>query len=648
MLASLPLISLLLLFIIFCRPDRDWRSAFLSAAVVWGVLILSLFKILTVGTILSVWGLTIILSSFIYYRSLKKEKRKFNFLLFSHLTPVAIVLLSTVAFIVVIVGGISIVSPPNNWDSMTYHMPRVVHWIQNQSVAHYPTYDSAQLVHPPFAEFAIMHLQILIGGDRFANLVQWATMVGSIIGVSLIAKQIGADWRGQIFAAVFCTTIPMGILQASSTQNDYVVAFWIVCLAHYVLSILPHQKPPIPLIFAIGACLGLAILSKSSGYIFALPFMIWLFVAYVNRLRWRLWRPMLIVTAIFFLINIGHYTRNIDLYGSPIATADYTDDYKIEVYSIQSWISNIIRNLSLHVDIVRYLHLDNWITPITGKVERLVEIIHSFLGVDPNDPRTTFPKNSYRVPGLSFDENIAGNPLHLFLILPSLVAFGFKKELRKNKAAIVYCLTVIGGFLLLCLMLKLQPYQSRHHLTLFILFSAFVGLVFSKLFNRYIVAAFAIVLIVTSLPFVFENKFRPMIAENNIFNTPRSELYFTNRPHIAASYLGAIDFLKSQNCTNIGLSLGGEAIPSHLDWEYPFWALLQGDKGRKMRFQHILHPGNISSRFLQESPYKDFNACAIIATRSKGKPLAEKLVVNDITYISKWSSKPVSILLPVP
>jgi hypothetical protein len=651
MLAILLPIALLLLFLIFCHPERDWRSALMSASVILGVLtiafieILSVFKLLTFATVLSAWSLSVIVLGWIYYRKLKQRKEKFDLYLFFKLTPVSYILLGGIVFIVAVIGLISIVSPPNNWDSMTYHMSRVVHWIQNQSVAHYPTYDSAQLVHPPFAEFAIMHLQILSGGDRLANLVQWSSMVGSIIGVSLIAKQLGAASRGQIFAAVFCATIPMGILQASSTQNDYVVAFWLVCLAHFILLILPYKKPPIILAGAISACLGLAILSKSSGYIFTFPFMVWLFVWYVKRLRWELWRYFCIVVGIFILLNLGHYLRNIDLYGSPIATVDYTDDYKIEVYSLPTWISNIIRNLSLHVDIVRYLHLENFITPITGIVEKLISIIHDFMGVNVNDPRTTFPANSYRVPGLSFDENIAGNPLHLFLILMAIIGFIWKRSLRTNKEAIAYLLAVVGGFLLLCFMLKIQPYHSRHHLTLFVLFSAFVGLIFSQISNRYIVAALAVILIVTSLPFVFENKFRPIAAEQNIFNTPRSELYFTNRPHITSSYLGAINFLKNQNCTNIGLSLGGEAVPSHVDWEYPFWPLLKEAKGRDIRFQHILHPDNSSSRFLQESPYKNFSACAIIATRSQEQPLAEKMVINGITYTSKWANRPVSVLM---
>lgn len=243
------------------------------------------------------------------------------------------------------------------------------------------------------------------------------------------------------------------------------------------------------------------------------------------------------------------------------------------------------------------------------------------------------------------DENVANNPLHFFLILISFGGFALNRHLRKNQELISYVLCIVGGFLLLCFMLKLQPFHSRHHLTLFVLFSAFVGLIFSKVLNRHLVTALAVILIVTSLPFALENKFRPIAAEHNIFNTPRSELYFTNRPHIAASYLGAIDFLKTQNCTQIGLSLGGQANPSALDWEYPFWPLLQEDSKQTIYFQHILHPDNTSSRFLKAPPYKDFTACAIIATRSKNQPPVEKMVVNGITYISKWSSQPVSVLM---
>ncbi|NES86584.1 MAG: 4-amino-4-deoxy-L-arabinose transferase [Moorea sp. SIO2B7] len=651
MFVCLPIISLIILSLIFHTPDKDWRSAALSAAVVWGVLltgfteILSLFRFLTFGSVLTLWGLTIIVLGLIYYRLIKQGKRSLNIPNISNITPVSLVLLGGIVFIIATVGLIAIVAPPNTWDSMTYHMTRVVHWIQNQSVAHYPTYFSAQLVHPPFAEFAIMHFQILSGGDRFANLVQWLSMVGSIIGVSIIAKQLGADGRGQIFAAVFCATIPMGILQASSTQNDYAVCFWLVCLAHYVLLVLPSKNPPIPLVLGIGASMGLAVLTKSTAYFYAFPFMVWLFIVNVKRMRWKLWRPISIVTVIFLSLNLNHYLRNLDLYGHPLATAEYSEHYRIEVYSLSTWISNVIRNLSLHVDIVRHLGLQGFITPITGIVAKLITIIHSFLGLDMNDPRTTFPVGSYKVPGLSFDENVAGNPLHLFLIFLALAFFLFYKKLRIEKQTVGYLLTLIGGFFLLCLMLKIQIFHSRHHLSLFVLFSAFVGLVFSKNWNRHLVTFMAIILIVTSMQWVFGGKARPILAEQNIFNSSRNELYFQNRRHLKQPYLEAANFLKTQECANIGLSLGWKPVPSGIYWEYPFWTLIKTNNDQVVRFEHILHPDNMTAKKSDVYPHNNFTPCAIIAVRSSKDEKIDKMVTKTGTYLLKWSADPISILM---
>jgi 4-amino-4-deoxy-L-arabinose transferase-like glycosyltransferase len=39
---------------------------------------------------------------------------------------------------------------------------------------------------------------------------------------------------GGRLAALFCATLPMGILQSTSTQNDFVVAYWLACLVALV------------------------------------------------------------------------------------------------------------------------------------------------------------------------------------------------------------------------------------------------------------------------------------------------------------------------------------------------------------------------------------------------------------------------------
>src|SRR2546426_7647634 len=52
----------------------------------------------------------------------------------------------------------SLLTPTMNWDSLTYHLPRVMHWIQQGSVRHYPTACISQIQMGPWAAFVQTHL----------------------------------------------------------------------------------------------------------------------------------------------------------------------------------------------------------------------------------------------------------------------------------------------------------------------------------------------------------------------------------------------------------------------------------------------------------------------------------------------------------
>ena len=656
MLAILLLLSLLALTKIFTDIYKNWRKGILSAAVIWGCFLtlitelLSWFNLLQFFWIFLLWGTFCLFLFFIYFKQQKSSSKETIFWSnikhnIQNLSLFSNVLLISIISITAIVGLIAIVAPPNTWDSMTYHMSRVVHWIQNRSVSHYPTYNLPQLFHPPFAEFAIMHLQILSGSDRWANLVQWFSSIGSIIGVSLIAQELNAKVRGQVFAAVFCATIPMGILQASSTQNDYTVGFWLVCLAYFVLLSIKTRNQP-SLYFFVGASLGLALLTKSSGYLYAFPFMVWFSLVQLwrSRIQWQGWKAIGLTTGVALLLNINHYWRNFNLFDSIIGAPDnFSVAYKIEIFSVPTFISNVLRNLALHLDIVRNLGLQKIITPTTGIANKLLLMFHNLIGVDMYDSRLT--AGSYRgVSGLSFDENTAGNPLHFFLILILISYFLLHKKLRNNKFLLVYIFSTISGFLLLCLLLKIQIYQPRHHLLAFLLLSAFAGVVLAQIPLQKLANGLAILLIVTSLPWVFQNKFRPIAAEANIFNMSRIEQYFINRPQIQEPYTNAVNQILSTQCTNVGLSLGtGETVGNEY-WEYPLWVLFQQSE-QPIRLENI-PPKNVSAVKSQKPPYSDFTPCAILAVRNRGDEPIRQLVVNNNTYVKKWSESLTSVWIP--
>ena len=197
---------------------------------------------------------------------------------------------------------------PINPDSMTYHLARVAHWAQNGSVAFYPTHIVRQLYQPPWAEFAVLHLFIFAGGDRLVNLVQWVSMVASLMGVSAIARQLGAGWRGQLLSAFACATIPMGILQSRTPQNDYAAALWLVCLVSALLAM--DSRPGALPTLGAGASLGLALLTKGTSYVFTAPFVLVFVLTGRNRPLSKKLTQGLVIGLCAVALNAPQYWRN--------------------------------------------------------------------------------------------------------------------------------------------------------------------------------------------------------------------------------------------------------------------------------------------------------------------------------------------------
>ena len=643
----LPLISLITIFLLINKNRTDWRDSLILTSTYWGILLtaitefLSFFKLITFGWILGTWGLICIILIYIYFRlshqilSTSEQNNSSEIKKDIKIKPVVNFLLCGVVFVVATVGLIAIIAPPNNWDSMDYHMSRVAHWIQNHSIAHYPTSYTPQLYQNPWSEFVILHFQIFSGGDYFANLVQWLSMIGCIIGVSLIAKQLGADLRGQVFSAVITATIPMGILQASSTQNDYVIAFWAVCLANYLLSTIQAVKSDIWMnSFNIGSSIGLALLSKGTAYFYVFPFLIWFGLYQIKRLRWQVWKPALIVGSISLLLNISHYLRNYNLFASPLGEPG---GYRNEVLGVNILISNILRNIALHIG-----------TPIglwNGIVNKLIQIIHIFIGVDVNDPRITFSKTFF-VPGgwgtigITGNENSAGNLVHLALIMICMIIFIARKSIRKESYIFAYLIATLSTFLIFCYLVKWQAWNSRLHLPFFVLISPFLGVVLSKLKKQKIAIVIVTFLLISSLSWVFFNRYRPIIDSNNIFQTSRIEQYFSNRPFLKGTYTGAVEFLNSKKCSNIGLSMGNDP------WEYPLWVLLQQNNQKVVKIQHI-NVTNISASLEKEASYQDFEPCGIISMETKKSKQNKSIEINlkGKTYVRSWDSPELGVFI---
>ncbi len=616
MLATLPLLVFLALFWLLSHPrpedsapagattGADWRAAFLKAAIAWGGLVvllsegLSLFHALSRVALAAGWTIALL---GLLGLGWKKRRLAKPLIRFSALRGQKIdaLFLAVPAVFFAVLALIAWLAPPNTNDSLSYHMSRVMHWVQNQGLQHYPTPINRQVWMPPWAEMAILQFQVLLGSDRLANFVQWFSAAASVIAVSLIAQRLGAGFGGQVTAAVFCATIPMGILQSSSTQNDYVVSFWIACLAYF--TVVAHQRR---LALAEWAWLSLAValgmLTKGTCYAYALPLLGWLLASALRRERWgSLAGRALLGLVVVALVNGGAWARNLQTYRFPLGPPAAVQNLSNQSHTPAAMISNLARNAGLHLG-----------TPygrLNKGVMTAIAWLHDRLGQPLNDSAVTLKANKFQVQ-YSTHEDYAGNPVHfgLLFLFALCLPFFFARQRETRDQGLLYTLIVLSTFLLFSILYKWQSFGSRLQLPFFVLAAPLAGLAGEGLRRPAVRAALVAILTVQGISYLIYNPSRMLVQKApglpTLFNKSRDELLFANSGEIRRGYLSVSRAAAATGCRSIGLVIDSS------DKEYPFWALLS-PSGKEARLEHL----GVSPPLDRYAP-QDFQPCLVICT----------------------------------
>jgi len=626
---ALPVLCFVLVFAALrCwRPtDADDRVTFLSAALVWGVLLvtitefLSLLNAVSLPPLAGCWAAAALVAGLLIASHVRRS-RGLTHLASARPSLAVIAIALPIAAVVLGTGLIAVAGWPSQWDSMVYHLSRVDHWVQNRAVSFYPTSILRQLFNPPWAEFAILHLTVLSRDERWGNLVQWFSMLGSLVGVSLIAQRLGATLRGALFSALFCATLPMGILQASGTQNDYVAAFWLVCMTEALLS-----PPTTWRAFRVGAALGLATLTKGTSFVFAPPLLVALWFS-TPVSRGTQIRQGAVVILIALALNVSHFARNLETFHSPLGPprgSSMEANLFNERLSPTVLASNLVRNLSLHVG-TRFVRLNS-------ALERAIERGHAWFGLDVNDPQSTrlYPRPRFEIYRDPADPDRTGNPLHLGLIIGAGAAIAAHGRGRRTLLLSRYALALVVAFVLFCLVLKWQPWHSRLHLPLFVLASPLIALA-SDRFGKFALAFVAILMTMVAWPPLMLNRLAPLLGPSTVLNTSRVDLQFRMYSAYKLGYVGAAEFLRSHGCADVGLLLSWD------EWEHPLWVLRADGRGR---IEHVAVTNN-SARLAGRRP--PFAPCGIVAGVDT---VAQTLDLDEHCYRLSWSSPVLKVFLP--
>lgn len=620
MLLVLPFAAWVLLLVWARRHASDLRTAALVATVGWSTLLLAITEFLSLcnwvtrsGTALA-WLAVCVLSYAGYWMFGRRMS------IFPEPSPNATdgartdaalkVSVAACGVIALIVMVLAFVAAPSTWDAMEYHLPRVVFWMSNHNVRFFATPDYCQLIFGPWAEYAMMHFHLLWGSDRFVNFAEFFAMLGSIVGASLIARQLGAGWRGQVLAAIAVATIPEGVLEASGPMNTWVVTFWIVSTVYFLLRW--NKQPDWLNAVCIGASVGIAVLTKGTAYVY-LPSMVlacWCAASREVKIRFLKFAPVFL--GLIVAVNGPQYHRAYEFTGSPLGLP-FADGgprlhWMADAFGLQDIAANVMRNASLHI-----------VTPsaaVNEQIDKTVKAAIRAIGRDPGDPKTTWPNSAFESNHFSLHEIHAGNPLQFLLMVGALSAvFVFRKRLPP--VALWYSLGLIASFVMFCGLLRWQTWASRHHLAVFVLGAGLAGLVLEKLLPQKWAAAVAAILVLYAFPFALVNRTRSLIRWAPVADIyhPRDFLYFSDmHEKYAAANIAAAREVNELGCETVAIDSyttipAGQIVNSPVSFfVYPLLAMI--DANGRTRTVWYSGVANRSSRYTATQSHAA--ACAVV------------------------------------
>ncbi|WP_327038845.1 hypothetical protein [Micromonospora maris] len=514
-------------------------------------------------------------------------------------------LAGTVGGLVLVELLIALLAAPNNFDSQTYHLPKVERWVAQGDLTFWATAIHRQVTIPPGAEYLLLHLRLFTGSDALFNLVQWAAGVGALLAVTRLTAQLGGGRRAQLLTAFLLATTPMVALQATSTQTDLVCAAWAVCAATLALDGL-RRRAHLGDLLALGAGTGLVAVTKTSGLLAVGPLLVlWglgqLRLAYLARPAGRQRIPAgslartvgasVLILAVATTVVGPFMGRVYTEFGHPLGPDRLRNSVPMERHDPPSVLVNALR--------IGHTAFDTPLAPLRDVTARAIVGVADLLGVDPQDRDITFGRESFPEPSWYPDEDRVAFPLAGVLALLAAVAV-LRRPGRISPGAAgalrAYGVVVVVAVLLHTTMIKWQPWGNRLLLYALAVAVPLAGLWLDALLRRSASARLAgtsgraaggrrsiaatvvvTVLATSALAGVLAVSYgfpRRLVGSGSVFTTAEWELRFLRRPQWAEEYRWAADAVRAAEARRIGLSQRND------DWEYPWWLLLRDENGR--------------------------------------------------------------------
>jgi 4-amino-4-deoxy-L-arabinose transferase-like glycosyltransferase len=391
---------------------------------------------------------------------------------------------------------------------------------------------------------------------------------------------------------LFLGTLPIAFLEASGTQNDLVAALFLLATASSFLSWYGTTGKTEALWTGVG--LGLAMLTKGTAYFYAAPIVIIVSVLVLRERKREVFFSAVVMALTSTILNVGFISRNLSSFGTPLGSNHIVGS---ESHGVTDVLSTIARNIGSNL-------ATPW-TSINDKVVSLLTKAHAALGVNINDPKTSFPGFDFGLSHYINHEDIAPNPVHTILIMASFAIYIFvvftpgkkRSDVLTRSIVKLYFVIVFLGIIIFCTMLRWQPWITRLQLPFFAMAAPFVAVVLTTKINRRFLAGIDAVMFSFALMLVFHNFTRPIFSTQLlpfIYSAPYSalvadrwQIMFGYRQDFRIVLQRGVEFAVKEGATTIGLAIEDRS------YDYPVFGLAEeASGGKRIRFEHVCVPVN--------------------------------------------------------
>lgn len=504
-------------------------------------------------------------------------------------------------------------SPPNEWDSMTGHLNRILYFLNQGTTEHFiGTNFNIDTYPKSFCSIQVYPFLMSGFNEHFFKLPNFGSFWLICFGTYGILKQIGASYKSRLLGSLIVFLSPNIIMQSILTDTDIVLGAYLVSIIYLVLAFKNTQR--LIYVYFLGLAFGLALSHKITFVFSFLPLLIIYLYSFFSTGKDKFLYQLKhlfyahILGIIFFVAPTG-YIANYKYYNHPIGPEVATKHQSVErAGSINNLIIQGSRNVARYsFDILNLDGLRNWPfieekqVLLKAKLAKLDKYLN--LGLEETTDYTIIPFRFNR----RF-EFFNGSPIYgsffILLILPSIFIFFRKFKLNNG----IFLLAFIVHFLTLAYSAPYDPWKGRYMISSLIYIVPFFVYIADYYFynspnriSKYFFFLTVLIISFSALSTIGLNlRALPFDAygKKSILRLNRIEALTVSRPDITLAYENFENLVP----INAVVALG----TINDDYEYPLWG-----KDFKRRLVPINPFGEGLQKIPKEAQYLFFASSVI-------------------------------------